>query len=147
MQVVQLSQWFFLKLKRTKCLYKYAARRILRLQNRLRSERMAHALMDNCGRDFWSTIRRINSKPTSVPPSVDGTTGNKRIADHWASLFESVFNIGTKNARDTLSSHQLQATSLSDLRDSNHPGCDSWLHCTLKTREIWWCRTQFRSCH
>ena len=68
--------------KRTKSRYKFAARRILRQQNRLRSERMAHALMDNHGRNFWSEIRRINSKPTSVPPSVDGTTGNKPIADH-----------------------------------------------------------------
>jgi len=29
----------------------------------------------------------------------------------------NVFNIGNKNARDTLSSHLSQATSLSDLRD------------------------------
>jgi len=57
---------------------------------------MARVLMDNRGRDFWSEIRRINSKPTSLPPSVDGTTGNKPIADHWESLFESVFNIGNK---------------------------------------------------
>jgi len=56
--------------KRTKSRYKYAVRRTLRQQNRLRSERMARALMDNRGRDFWSEIRRINSKPTSFPPSV-----------------------------------------------------------------------------
>jgi len=68
MQVVQL-QGFFLKLKREhKSRYKYAVRQTLRQQNRLRSERMAHALMDNRGRDFWTEIRRINSKPTSVSP-------------------------------------------------------------------------------
>jgi len=77
---------------------------------------MAHALIDNHGHDFWSEIRRINSKPTSVPPSVDSTTGNKPIADHWASLFESVLIIDNKNARDTLSTHLSQAT-MSDLRD------------------------------
>ena len=116
MQVVQL-QGFFLKLKREQ---KVATSSMLRdgtQHNRLRSERMAHALMDNRGRDFWSEIGRINSNPTSVPPSVDGITGNKPIADDWASLFESVFNIGNKSARDTLSTHLSQATSLSDLRD------------------------------
>ena len=102
--------------KRAKSCYKYAVRRTLRQQNRLRSERMAHALIDNHGHDFWSEIRRINSKPTSVPPSVDSTTGNKPIADHWASLFESVLIIDNKNARDTLSTHLSQAT-MSDLRD------------------------------
>ena len=78
---------------------------------------MAHALIDNRGHDFWSEIRRINSKPTSVPLSADGTTGNKPIADHWVSLFESDFNIGNKNAQDPLSTHISQASSLNDLLD------------------------------
>ena len=72
--------------KKTESRYKYSARRTLRQQNRLHSERMAHALIDNDGLDFWSEIRRINCKPTSVPPSVDGTTGNKPIRSDSGSL-------------------------------------------------------------
>ena len=101
--------------KRTKSCYKYAARWTLRQQNRLHSERIAHALMDNCGRDFWSEIRRINSKPTSLllQLTVLLVISLLLITGH-PSL--NVFNI--INARDTLSTHLSQATSLSDLRDN-----------------------------
>ena len=82
---------------RTKSCYKYAVRRTLRQHNRLHSERRAHALMDNRGRDFWSEIRGIKSKPTSVPPSFDGTTGNKPIADHWVLFGICFLNFGKKS--------------------------------------------------
>ena len=62
------------KMKRTKVATStYAERRTLREQNRLRSERMSHALKNNGCRNFWSEIRKINRKSTSVPPSDDGT--------------------------------------------------------------------------
>jgi len=47
--------------------------------------------MNNSGNGVW----RIYSKPTSVPPSWDDATGNTPLADHWDSLFDSVFNIRT----------------------------------------------------
>ena len=72
-------------------LYIYACCKTDEQQNRLCSERITHVLMNNSGHE----LRRINSKPTSVPPSLDDATGNTSIADHWASLFDSVFNVRT----------------------------------------------------
>jgi len=62
-----------------------------RQQNRLCSKGITGVLMNTSGHG----VRRINSKPTSIPPSLDGATGNTSIADHWASLFDSVFNVRT----------------------------------------------------
>ena len=69
----------------------YACCETDRRQNRLCSKGITRVLMNTSGHG----VRRINSKPTSIPPSLDGATGNTSIADHWASLFDSVFNIRT----------------------------------------------------
>ena len=58
--------------------------------------------MNNSGHE----LRRINSKPTSVPPSLDDATGNTSIADHCASLFDSVFNIRTLEIIDVFIYHK-----------------------------------------
>ena len=94
--------------KRTKSRYKYAARRTLRQQNRLHSERMAHALINNHGHDFlvWNKEDQQQANLCSLQLTV------------LASLFESVFIIGNKNAHDTLSTHLSQATM------SDHDLCD-----------------------
>ena len=59
-------------------IYTHAVRQIDSKIYRLSSERITHVLMNNSGHK----VRRINSKPTSVPPSLDDATSDTSIADH-----------------------------------------------------------------
>ena len=52
-----------------------------------------------------------------TPPSIDGITGNKTIADHWATLFESIFNKNARSDRDSLSTCLSQVICTKDLHD------------------------------
>ena len=77
---------------------------------------MAEALLENnC--DFWSEIKRSRNKLSLTPPSIDSITGNKLIADHWATLFEPIFNKNARSDRDSLSTRLSQVICTKDLHD------------------------------
>jgi hypothetical protein len=66
---------------------------VKRKENIIRSERMATNLVENNSRCFWQEVRALRGKNAKkLPNTVDGISGNDKIAELFAEKFKNIFN-------------------------------------------------------
>ena len=73
--------------------FKYALRHCLRHEKELRAKSLADKFVNNpyCMATFWKEVRRLNSS-SPLAPSVDGISGEAKIADMWKDHFSYILN-------------------------------------------------------
>ena len=76
----------------TRAIYHRSVKILKKNQNKLKSEKMASALISNTSRNLWSEVRKFKGKSTCIPHNINGTTGDKNIANEFANKFKTVFN-------------------------------------------------------
>ncbi len=79
-------------MRRARAQYHKVVKQVKRDQNIIQRDNMAHALLDDKGRSFWSEMRKINSKCNSIPNMVDGEIGDNNIADVFADKYQTLYN-------------------------------------------------------
>jgi len=88
--------------KHGKTRYKYAVRRVMRNQDKLRRAKLADALSHGKSRCFWQEVRKCSGGKQVTPHSVDGVCGNENLVELWAGKFKNLFTSSNPN-----SSHML----------------------------------------
>lgn len=77
---------------KTKKEYKRVSKWVLRNQDRIKSDRMADALLSNKNRVFWDEVKRKNQKVSSVPSTVESLQGNESICRMFADKYETLYS-------------------------------------------------------
>ena len=72
--------------------YHRAVKYVKRNESKLKSEQLVKALLENKSRDFWSEIKRFKGKSSHIPHIINGTSGDKPIAEEFARKFNVIFN-------------------------------------------------------
>ena len=98
--------------KHAKTRYKYAVRRVMRNQDKLRRAKLADALSHGKSRHFWQEVRSCSGRKQVTPHSVDGVCGNENLVEHWADKFKNLFTSSNPNSSNLL------AQALADLEVS-----------------------------
>jgi hypothetical protein len=78
-------------MRRTRAAYNYAIRQIRKDEESIIRERVASALLEDGGRNFWSEIKRIRSKKENVSRSVDGLSEADSIAKLFAAKYRELY--------------------------------------------------------
>ncbi len=78
--------------RQSRAQYHYAVRMIDRMNDRLRSEKMADHIVRNDSRSFWKEARRIRGNGNKMPHSVDNVSGDQEISEVFAKKFKHLFN-------------------------------------------------------
>ena len=71
--------------------YKRKARWVIRNQDKLSSDRMAKALLENRSRDFWSEVKRVQSSNT-MPCAMDNVQGDENVCELFKEKFNNLYN-------------------------------------------------------
>ena len=111
--------------KHTKSRYKYAVRRLIRNQDKLRRKKMADAMVEGGFRDFWQLVNHCKANSKNQASCIDGVSDDAEIADLWASKFKSLLTSPDPDA------HRQLAEALSSLKISPEE-----LKATMVTPEI-----------
>ena len=79
-------------MRRTRARYHAAIRSVRKRQADIINDRLATALANNNGRQFWSEINSIRHSKRVVSPVVDGCTDSSDIADIFASQYHNLYS-------------------------------------------------------
>ena len=79
------------QMRQTRHQYHYAIRQCKKNKNKIRSHKMAEALLQNKNRDLWSEIRQLNQCSRISPKMVDGYTDSENITKTFSDKFKSVY--------------------------------------------------------
>ena len=77
--------------RQTRAKYHAAVRKVKREKNIIKSARLAEAMADGNGRDFWGEIRKVGGCNTTLPNSIDNIAGDQDIADLFANKFSQLY--------------------------------------------------------
>jgi len=78
-------------MRRARASYHYAIRFVKRNENNIVNERLAEALVNNCGRDFWHEMKHIQGTNKCCSSYNDGIHGSKDIAELFADRYQDLF--------------------------------------------------------
>ena len=78
--------------RRTRAKYHYAVRWVNKEKNRIRSNKMVDAIVNNKDRDLWQEVKQIKQANKSVPNIMDGVTGASNIISLFSNKFKNLFN-------------------------------------------------------
>ena len=94
--------------------YHRSVRHLRRAKTRMRTEKMAEALISNRSRELWSEVKRMKARSRKSACTIDGVNGDKDIADKYNTLYNSVpfDNYDMLRIRSTIY-HRLQITRCS----------------------------------
>ncbi|CAL8068957.1 unnamed protein product [Orchesella dallaii] len=74
-------------------LFKKALQKCKRRQDQLQQDELALSYSGGDFGKFWGKIRQQGgTKTSSQCSSIDGVSGDSEIAEHWASLYKTLFN-------------------------------------------------------
>jgi hypothetical protein len=76
----------------TRAVYHRSVKILKKDQDKLRSEKLASALVSDPSRNFWNEVKKFRGKSTCIPHNINGTTGDKNIANEFANKFKTIFN-------------------------------------------------------
>jgi len=76
----------------TRARYHYAIRYVKRNMVHVSSERMANALANNDGRDFWQEVKKIKGRNSTVSSIVDNCCDPKSIAETFGLKYSELYN-------------------------------------------------------
>jgi hypothetical protein len=78
-------------MRRTRAAYHYAIRQVKRDEDNIVRERIAAALLDDPGRNFWAEIKSIRNNKATHSRIVDGCSDPNSIAEVFASKYKSLY--------------------------------------------------------
>lgn len=99
----------------TRAVYHRAKRDVDRRRRTIVATKMAHSLASGDARDLWTETKKINSAGKPTPSTMDGVTGDKPIADVFASSYEALYNSVSYDRNDM---EALQADILERVSDT-----------------------------
>ena len=76
----------------TRAKYHYAIRYVNKEKNRIRSNRMAEAMVNNQSRVLWKEVKKMNQSNKSVPNIIDSKTGSTNINRLFKDKFKDIYN-------------------------------------------------------
>ena len=79
-------------MRRARAKYHNVVKQVKTDQGMLKRNNMAQSLLNSEGRSFWTEVRKMTGKGSSVPNMADGGIGNEDIADVFANKYESLYN-------------------------------------------------------
>ena len=84
-------------------IYKYAHRRLKRMQHHLLQEKLSRSFAGKSKFDFWNNINKLKkpSKPHEIPV-IDGVSGPCHIANLFDSKLDVTLNTHSSASRDSL---------------------------------------------
>ena len=83
--------------------YKYAHRRLMRRQQYMLQNKLAHSFSQKPKKDFWSSVKQLHKLSKSqLAPTVDGVHGCDKIANLFASKLKGTLNAHSLLTRDSL---------------------------------------------
>ena len=77
---------------KTKLNYKRISRWVIRNQDRLSSDRMAGALLEDRNRHVWAEVKMRNVKTYNVPSVIDDVHGSAEIGDVFRDKYQQLHN-------------------------------------------------------
>ena len=98
--------------------YHRAVRHLKRAETRMRTKKMAEALISNRSRDLWSEVKRMKGRSRKSACIIDGVNGDKDIADLFSDKYNTLYtsfpfdNDDMLRIRSTID-HRLQNTRCS----------------------------------
>ena len=78
------------RLSRTR--YHKAVRHLKRDETRMRTEKIADALISNRSRDLWSEVKRRKGRSRKSACTIDGVNDDKDIADLFSDKYNTLYN-------------------------------------------------------
>lgn len=78
-------------MRRTRAAYHYAIRQVKRDEESIVRERVANAMLNDGGRNFWSEIKRMRGNKAGVSRTVDGLTDADSIANLFADKYRELY--------------------------------------------------------
>ena len=79
-------------MRRTRAMYHYAVKNVIKEQNRIKSNRMANAISEGNDRNLWKEVHKLRKTCKSVPNVIDGRTKTEDITDLFSTKFEELYN-------------------------------------------------------
>ena len=79
-------------MKYAKLRYRYAVRWVLRNQDKLRSKKLADALLQNKSRNFWQEVKRFKAGKQSCSHTVNGISDDENLVELWSYKVKSVLS-------------------------------------------------------
>ena len=79
-------------MRRTRAAYHYAIRRLKKDEESITRERIADAILNDEGRNFWSEIKKLRSQKTSSSRIIDGQTDASSIASLFAAKYRELYS-------------------------------------------------------
>ena len=79
-------------MRRTRAAYHYAIRRLKKDEESIIRERIADAILNDEGRNFWSEIKKLRSQKTSSSRIIDGQTDASSIASLFAGKYRELYS-------------------------------------------------------
>ncbi len=84
--------WVWEIRKRTWAQYHKIVKDLKKNDSLNRSEMMADAIIANGNRNFWREARKINPKKKTIPNTIDGVKGAKKISEMFADKHNGLYN-------------------------------------------------------
>jgi len=79
-------------MRRTRAAYHYAIRRLKKDEESIIRERIADAMLNDEGRNFWLEVKRLRSQKTSSSRIIDGQTDASSIASLFAAKYRELYS-------------------------------------------------------
>jgi hypothetical protein len=111
-------------MRRTRAAYHYAIRQLKKDNESLMRERVAEAMLNDGGRNFWSEIKRIRSKKASTSRVVDGQTDVNSIAALFAVKYRELYS----SVAYDKSEMRCLMDEVNGLLNSQHLPADCFIH-------------------
>ena len=86
--------------RRSRAKYHYAVRFVNKEKNKIKSTRMAEAIVNNRERDLWQEVKQSKQTNKSVPNIMDNVTGAKNIINLFTNKFRNLYNSVGFNIED-----------------------------------------------
>ena len=88
----------FDRMKDSKRQYKYAVRRLKKVNDRIKNDKFVASVLEG-GVNIFKEIRKLRGAGTTLSSRIDEEVGSDAIADHFASIYKDLYNrveLGTK---------------------------------------------------
>ena len=76
----------------SRAIYHKAVRHLKRAATRMRTEKMAEALISIRSRDLWSEVKRMKGRSRKSACIIDGVNGDKDIADLFSNKYNTLYH-------------------------------------------------------
>ena len=87
-------------MRRTRCRYHYAVRKLRKNEDVFKEETFAEALVRNDSRNYWDQIRKIKHSHSNLRSTIDSVSNNDGIAEVFANTYKDLYSSVQCSAED-----------------------------------------------